>query len=338
MKKIWLSLLALALGLTAMIAMVACSKTTLVQFEVPETGNGEIGVVYVIQKVTATDSGGNKIEAAVEVKDHTGAVVDVTDYTFVPTSLEPYTITYAEHGAAFNNEWYPTQISDEYARTGEYSYKVDLFGPNVSWFADKAVFGECAMLAETSYQYLSFWVYFDIEGAGFSGTVLVRDNQYETRFYDERGTEILPRWGEETDGLYEFSDGHWYRWVVDTTKVIAGADGILPSDKGAFQDPGDYSVNLGVWDIEINNNALRAVPVFIDDVKYLADTQALETSLAAEWGPSSKGKKNAEYHTDGTIANYEIPGAVFSFLYGRDPFYSLSDQPIRSGTADRTHF
>ena len=94
MKKIWLSLLALALGLTAMIAMVACSKTTLVQFKVPETGNGEIGVVYVIQKVTATDSGGNKIEAAVEVKDHTGAVVDVTDYTFVPTSLEPYTITY----------------------------------------------------------------------------------------------------------------------------------------------------------------------------------------------------------------------------------------------------
>lgn len=312
MKKIWLSLLALALGLTAMIAMVACSKTTLVQFEVPETGNGEIGVVYVIQKVTATDSGGNKIEAAVEVKDHTGAVVDVTDYTFVPTSLEPYTITYAEHGAAFNNEWHPTQISDEYARTGEYSYKVDLFGPNVSWFADKAVFGECAMLAETSYQYLSFWVYFDIEGAGFSGTVLVRDNQYETRFYDERGTEILPRWGEETDGLYEFSDGHWYRWVVDTTKVIAGADGILPSDKGAFQDPGDYSVNLGVWDIEINNNALSAVPVFIDDVKYLADTQALETSLAAEWGPSSKGKKNAEYHTDGTIANYEIPEDVVS--------------------------
>ena len=99
---------------------------------------------------------------------------------------------------------------------------------------------------------------------------------------------------------------------MDTTKVIAGADGILPSDKGAFQDPGDYSVNLGVWDIEINNNALSAVPVFIDDVKYLADTQALETSLAAEWGPSSKGKKNAEYHTDGTIANYEIPEDVVS--------------------------
>lgn len=425
MKKILLTLSALFLGTVLFAAMAACSdNTTLTKFEVPAAGNGEVGTVYVIERVTAIDSRDNKIQADVEVKDSAGNTVTVTDYTFIPTTLDPYTIYYtveygrnktetktstvnifdltdptietdltkdifapqggsidlseitvkdnsgedirpqitvsrdgvvldnvgntldlstqgiytievtaqdssgnsaeatynvhaiskldAEHGVPLSNEWYATEISDEYARTGDYSYKVDLFGPNVNWFSDKAVFGECTTLLDSQYKYLSFWIYFDVEGAGFNGTVLVKDNQYNSRFYDERGNEILPRWGEETDGLYEFSDGMWYRWVIDTTEVIAGADGVLPSDRASFQDLCEYSVNLGVWDIDIGNNALHAVPVYIDDVQCIADDALLEESLADNWGPSSKGKKYVTYHDGDVIANYEIPEDVVS--------------------------
>ncbi len=84
----------LALVLAAVCLMAGCSETTLAKFNVPQTVDAEIGMPYVIGRVTATDSNGQVLQAAVTVVDAQGNPVDVSGNEFKVTSMGGYTITY----------------------------------------------------------------------------------------------------------------------------------------------------------------------------------------------------------------------------------------------------
>ncbi|MDE5896655.1 MAG: hypothetical protein K2H43_02435, partial [Clostridia bacterium] len=104
--------------------------------------NAAKGGEYVVT-VSAEDSSGNK-----------------TSDRFTVHAVEALG---AENGVGINNKWYPTEVSDKYARTGEYSYMIDIFSKGISWFADEGMFGEMGVEATEDYRYLSYWVYFDLE-------------------------------------------------------------------------------------------------------------------------------------------------------------------------------
>ena len=233
---------------------------------------------------------GNEYVVTVSAKDSSDNTVSDT---FTVHAVDVLT---AENGVGINNEWYETEISDEYARTGEYSYKIDIFAKNVSWFADEGMFGEMGVVSAETYRYLSFWVYFDFESAGFNGVVNLKSSRYATALYDETGTEVPVRWPGDT--MHELKDGHFYRFVVDMQSPLS-------DEYGPMANIRNYWAELGVWDLDINNNALSPVPAYFDDVKLVKESD-LETTLAAEWGKSSKGKKLGARHEGNVISNYEI--------------------------------
>lgn len=200
------------------------------------------GVVTFTQKgsytinVTVTDSSNNKAE-----QDY----VVYTEMTF-------------EDGNYFENHWYESKISSLRAYKGNSSYQFGAFDTQLTWFDDKSMFGELQILGgQTKF---SAWMYFDMETAGFDGSVLVNKQYFGMKVYNIYGEEQA----KNSQNKYEFKSNTWYRWVIDLADPL---DTVTATDNLI-----DFKIYLGVWDTTAGSNATKAHKVYIDNIRLIDDT------------------------------------------------------------------
>lgn len=227
-----------------------------------------------------------------------------------------YTLMDFEHGYSFDqNDTYGTDVVDDYAFNGNYSYEFGAFDANPSWFNDYSMLGYVKILDDEA-KYVSFWIYFEDEAY----TDILKAIYHDTKVYDSTGNE-LP---EYHLGGYEMKGGNWYRFVVNMDELVLEGEFFDHDDVEANPDTlGMIPFYFGVWDPANNDSAKRSQKVYIDDVKltnnpeeenYKApvsdydfpencvvdfetkeQTEALKASWRSNYGLSKNQKTSGEY-------------------------------------------
>ena len=203
----------------------------------------EVGTYKV--SVSASDSSGNE-----EYRDY----VVWTDVSY-------------EDGVFVENQFYANGVSTDFARYGEKSMKIDLFGnqSTYNWFNDESMLGEIYFYGNTEdnpYTHISFWIYFDVEGLGVNATANLNGAWYNTVVYDIYGREVEKNW----QGKYEFVGNTWYRIVSDITAIDNPVDHMDAAPITSCLQ--DYGMYIGLWNVTDNNNTFnRSLQTYIDGIR-----------------------------------------------------------------------
>ena len=178
-----------------------------------------------------------------------------------------YTKLDFESGKYFNNQWYPTEISDKVAYTGTHAYSFGVFVNAPSWFNDYSMLGEI-FLYETTARKVSFWVYFDYSGLDFTGSVLTNAIYHQLEVYNVYGEALSLNWQNK----YEFAPNTWYRFVVDMDTMVMIGDTKDRADAApVVESLLEIPFFFGSWDITNGANAAKGVPFYIDDIRLIGD-------------------------------------------------------------------
>ena len=205
----------------------------------------EVGTYKV--SVSASDSSGNE-----EYRDY----VVWTDVSY-------------EDGVYVENQFYANNVSSDFARHGEKSMKIDLFGNQsvYNWFNDESMLGEIYFYGNTEdnpYTHISFWIYFDVEGLGVNATANLNGAWYNTVVYDIYGREVAKNWQDK----YEFMGNTWYRIVSDITAIDNPVDHTDAAPITSCLQ--NYGMYIGLWNITDNNNTFnRSLQTYIDDIRII---------------------------------------------------------------------
>ena len=199
-----------------------------------------------------------------------------------------YTSLNYEEGYVQENEWYPTEISDNKSFNGDYSAQVHWFDNNICWLNDGGVFGSKTTLLSDDGKYLSFWVYFDGEVSDLNQLVIHNKyTYYDTKIYDKYGNELekyyqyyvtdpesdLYKYYGDGKWVYEMHVNTWYRMVIDITNcndVCLYSTPITDSTLKGNPNPKTLTeliFGLGLWDLATNSIPTTAIDVYLDDLK-----------------------------------------------------------------------
>ena len=157
------------------------------------------------------------------------------------------------------NEWYASQISNKFARFGEKSYEIGLFDEHTNWFDDFSMLGQVGIVGDC--RKVSFWMYYDFEGAGYNGTSNVNGQYYDMEVYDVYGDEVATNWQDK----HEFNGATWYRVVVDLNAPLVEGYSAADSLYG-------FKIFFGLWNLDTGNNVIaKGVKVYLDQIRLLPE-------------------------------------------------------------------
>ena len=233
-----------------------------------------------LTEITVSDNSGEEIVPEIKVYYGEEEVTVDTDKTFTAAEWGTYTISvtasdssenttrknfYVQTVAAMEddiyylNEWYASQISDKFARFGDKSYEIGLFDEHTNWFDDFSMLGQVGIIGDC--RKVSFWMYYDFEGAGYNGTSSVNTQYYGMKVYDVYGKEIPTNWQDK----YEFVAATWYRVVVDLNDPLV-------EGYAAAASLYDFKIFFGLWNLDTGNNVIaKGVKVYLDQIRLLPD-------------------------------------------------------------------
>ena len=189
----------------------------------------------------------------------------------VQQDFNVYTVMDNESGKYYNNEWYPTEISDAFAKTGTHSYKFGMFSKASQWFNDYSMLGDVKLLNCDSAKYVSFWMYCDSKAVGLDNVSLVQNARYnKQKVYDVYGNEVALDW----QGKIDLVHNNWYRFVISMTEFEMAGE--IQDHADADTQPITESLNsfccyFNSWDNDAGSNSSKAVDVYLDDVRLLGD-------------------------------------------------------------------
>lgn len=294
-----------------------------------------LGSTFDLSTITATDNSGETIAPSWKVSfngeelplegtqvtfDQKGAYtieVEASDSSenSVLETFNVYTIMDFEHGAYYNNEWYATTLSDSYAFEGDYSYEFGAFDAAPHWFNDYSMLGD-VYLYDTDAKYVSFWIYFDFQRAGFNGSVLTNAIYHKLSVFDAYGNPLSKNWQDK----YEFFDGNWYRFLVSLDEMeMSGAT----SDRA---DAGPVSESLreipfffAVWDLDAGDNASKKVYTYLDNIRLVGEVD------------DEVYRTEEHVFPDGCVADFETDSQLASFTPSWNSTATLADNIVYNG-------
>lgn len=169
-----------------------------------------------------------------------------------------FTVLDAENGAYANNPWYQSGVSDEgMAYQGKYSYKFGGFMDHPTWFDDASMLGDIDIVTEQEYSYLTFWICFDFEGAGYeSATAELLKAYHDMTIYDVYGDEM-----KLTDEKTIFVSNTWFKIVVDL--AANNADTAMTAIADSLND---FRISFGTWDWQAGSDCTIGAWIYIDDI------------------------------------------------------------------------
>lgn len=222
--------------------------------------NGE-DVTLTDDVVSFTEKGTYTITVAAEDSSENSVIEEFNVYTVMDYESEKY----------YNNEWYPTEISDKQFKSGSHAYQFGMFANAPSWFNDYSMLGDVYLLDAEEAQYVSFWLYFDGIGAGMENVSAVQNARYnEQTVYDIYGQEIALDWQNKIN----LPNNKWYRFVINMTEFEMWGDTKDKADantKPIDETLNDFAMFFGAWDNIAGNNAAKSMNVYIDDVRLLGE-------------------------------------------------------------------
>ena len=253
------------------------------------------GSTFDISTITATDNSGEAVTPVVtvlcndeEVDLGGGTVVTFTEKGTYKINVKAedssgnkenrdyvvYTHVGYEDGVFCENQFYANEVSEDFARHGEKSMKIDIFGgqPGFSYYNDSSILGELYLYGNTKakpYKWLSYWIYFDAAGAGVNASANLLASWYDIHgIYDAYGRELTSTTNDIGDTLYEFQKNTWYRIVTDITTLDN------PLDHGEVRPISecllDYGIYFGAWDNTNGTNQFdTSVKAYIDDIHFI---------------------------------------------------------------------
>lgn len=233
-----------------------------------------------LTSITVSDNSGEEIAPIVKVYFGDDEVTVGTDKTFTASEQGTYTISVTASDSSENtarknfyvqtvatmeddiyylNEWYASQISNKFARFGEKSYEIGLFDEHTNWFEDFSMLGQVGIVGDC--RKVSFWMYYDFEGAGYNGTSSVNGQYYDMKVYDIYGDEVSTNWQNK----YEFTSATWYRVVVDLNAPLVEGYAAADSLYG-------FKIFFGLWNLDTGNNVIaKGVKVYLDQIRLLPE-------------------------------------------------------------------
>jgi len=251
-----------------------------------------VGSTYDLAKIIATDNSGESITPHIEVElngskiNLEGSVLTFSEkgtYNIkvsaqdssknaIDEEYHVYTKMDYESGKYFNNNWYPTEISDAVAKTGTHSYKFGMFSKATQWFNDFSMLGDVALYEATSAKYISFWIYFDAKSVGLANASYIQNARYnEQKVYDQYGNKVELDW----QGKISMKSESWYRFVIDMNKYEMWGDTKDHADaeqQGITTTLRTFCFYLNCWDNIKGTNAAIESKVYLDDVRLLGET------------------------------------------------------------------
>lgn len=233
-----------------------------------------------LTSITVSDNSGEEIAPIVKVYFGDDEVTVGTDKTFTASEQGTYTISVTASDSSENtarknfyvqtvatmeddiyylNEWYASQISNKFARFGEKSYEIGLFDEHTNYFDDLSMLGQVGIVGDC--RKVSFWMYYDFEGAGYNGSSSVNTEYYEMKVYDIYGDEVATNWQNK----HEFNGATWYRVVVDLNAPLVEGYSAADSLYG-------FKIFFGLWNFDTGNNVIaKGVKVYLDQIRLLPE-------------------------------------------------------------------
>lgn len=215
-----------------------------------------------------------------------------------------YTIMDFEHGKYYNNEWYPSEISEKAARNGSHAYDIGLFANAPSWFNDYSMLGDVYLLDAADAKYVSFWIYFDGSGVDMTNIAIDQNARYnEQTVYDIYGQKVEPNWQNKIS----MENEKWYRFVVSLTEyemVGDTGDRADAPDNPIVETLRTFAFFAGVWDFDTGSSANKTIKSYLDDVRLIGDVDDEVYDV----------KPDEPYvYPDYVVADFESSGQVNNF-------------------------
>ncbi len=296
-----------------------------------------LGSTFDLSTITATDNSGETVtptskvlfngeELALEGQttvtfDQKGAyTIEVTasdsSDNVTTTKYNIYTIMDFEHGAYYNNEWYATTISEDFAYEGTHSYEFGAFDSAPNWFNDYSMLGD-VYLYETDAKYVSFWIYFDFQRAGFNGSILTNAVYHKLSVYDIYGNVIQKNWQDK----YEFFDGNWYRFLVSLDEMEMSGETTDKADAAPVSETlREIPFFFGVWDTDAGAGASKKVYTYLDNIRLVGEVD------------DEVFKVEEHVFNEGCVADFETESQAVAFTPSWNSTVELATDIVHEGS------